>query len=687
MVSTVHHNGPNDSIMDILQGRERIVSYPGTSQFNGRGISACGLAAMNFARVLSELVHIHSKDTLIDLLRAITSKEVIEDIISICSGWSSDLHLDVEEIQQVPLFEKSLKLVATRYGPPKAKKFMRTLEYMQSLDSSSTVIITRPPEIIACTIIKGPDTDVFVIFDSHPRPSYPAGAGLILSTSINQAASRLASILPAADNQLLSLSGLQWQAQLLNNFSGHIFMSTGPPSDVRGMQKTVVESSLTVLRLRAEVAGLTQKNERLTKENETFEGDIQRLEDALSTERRKVASLQTSSKSVQSNSGRPLPAQLTNGTAGLLRGRGLPARLTNGIGGSSWEAIQRLEDALSADRRKVVPLQASSKIVQSSSGWPLPARLTNGTAGPSWNSPLNFSSSSSSSGKTLNNDRDRAADSWSSTFDAVKDDLGHEWGLDSLSAAAALELQQSFDVEDVQLRDQMQALAAALPHNFSCAICMEEQPVDNSVDLECNHSICRTCIRGHVCSKIEEHRFPILCPVCMTETNNRQPGAISGLLVQQIGVDEKQYAIWEEMELSQFSVLLHCRKCQRTVSVDKEEHGEARMLVCPLPECDHIWCKACQQSFTLGGPTHSCDGTSELDHLMKKSGWKYCPNCKIPVQRDGGCSHMTCISPGCNTHFCYVCGQNIVRSALRTDIQNAVAAHYRVCKLFDDPGE
>lgn len=78
MVSTIRLNGPNDSIVDILQGKERIVSYPGTSQFNGRGISACGLAAMNFARVLSDLVHVHSQDNMIDLLRAVTSKEVIQ---------------------------------------------------------------------------------------------------------------------------------------------------------------------------------------------------------------------------------------------------------------------------------------------------------------------------------------------------------------------------------------------------------------------------------------------------------------------------------------------------------------------------------------------------------------------------------------------------------------------------------
>ena len=102
-------------------------------------------------------------------------------------------------------------------------------------------------------------------------------------------------------------------------------------------------------------------------------------------------------------------------------------------------------------------------------------------------------------------------------------------------------------------------------------------------------------------------------------------------------------------------------RCQRSVHVDRQEYEESRMLVCPLPDCNHIWCKACQQSFTIGDPPHSCDGTSELDHLMKQRGWKYCPSmcpcyvtrrhlqsladCKTPVQRDGGCSHMTVRDP------------------------------------------
>lgn len=321
--------------------------------------------------------------------------------------------------------------------------FCNVLRYMQTLSSSATVIITRPPEIIACTKIKGSGMDVFVIFDSHPRPSYPSGSGIILSASIDQAAVRLASILPAADSSLLSQGGLQWQAQLLNNVSGHIFVSSGLSGDMREMQQSVIESSLVVLRLRAEVADLKKKNVRLTSENKVLEGDIQHLEDTLSVERKKVTSLQAYSK-------------------------------------------------LNLTQSKSVP--------------PILPRFTNAIAGPSRQAHPKYSTPSS--GENLVQDRD-APD---------------EWALDSISTSAALELQQFFDVEDMQLRNQMQALATTVPRNFLCAICMDEQPVDNSVVLDCNHPMCRACVRGHVCSKIEEHRFPILCPVCMTEQNNRQPG-------------------------------------------------------------------------------------------------------------------------------------------------------------------
>jgi len=135
--------------------------------------------------------------------------------------------------------------------------------------------------------------------------------------------------------------------------------------------------------------------------------------------------------------------------------------------------------------------------------------------------------------------------------------------------------------------------------------------------------------------------------------------------------------------MAQYSALLHCRKCKRSTIVDRQDLESTAVVACPLGDCTYMWCKACQQEITAaGGPQHSCDGSSELDHLMKKSGWKYCPSCKTPIQKDSGCNHMICPSPGCNTHFCYWCGKLIVRSALTKDVRSATAAHYKSCQIF-----
>jgi hypothetical protein len=45
---------------------------------------------------------------------------------------------------------------------------------------------------------------------------------------------------------------------------------------------------------------------------------------------------------------------------------------------------------------------------------------------------------------------------------------------------------------------------------------------------------------------------------------------------------------------------------------------------------------------------------------------------------------IQCFLSAIRSHFCYACGELIVKSALRTEIQTALAKHYRTCRLFDD---
>jgi len=116
---------------------------------------------------------------------------------------------------------------------------------------------------------------------------------------------------------------------------------------------------------------------------------------------------------------------------------------------------------------------------------------------------------------------------------------------------------------------------------FECGVCMDVQPEDDVTFLDpCKHNFCRNCIKNHIGSQLSERRFPILCPVCKAERSITNPGSVyptflkirnrkfysccasvvTDALVQQAGITEEQYNIWMELEMTRFSVPLHCRK-------------------------------------------------------------------------------------------------------------------------------
>ncbi|KIJ64841.1 hypothetical protein HYDPIDRAFT_153660 [Hydnomerulius pinastri MD-312] len=614
----------------LLAGRDRVISFAGTSQFRVQGVSACGLAALNFARIAFHQVE-RNKGNISNVLNEIGTRKTVEEIISICAGWSSDLHLEVEDICRVPIFARSLKLVSTKYGLPRPKHFKHVLQDMQTIKTSAVVIITRPPEIIACFKIADATSDktAFIVFDSHPRPTHPHGAGLSFSTSIEQTALTLSSILPV-DEGLLASPEFQWQAQLLANCSGHVFTSKNRPPDT---DESVIESSLAVLALRAEVEELKRQNKTLGAENERLETEVDGLKDAIRQEQRKVKQAAA-------------VAQETSKESRQLRSLGT---YSNAVAGPSR----------------------------------LPDITVNRVWQPNW--------WSSTGARSIFADNPPPVPATKPSTDELDEELAEKMQIDDFEIAShnhtlARQLQDQYNAEDEELRRQNAELRDHMQASFKCGICLEDHPEDDAAKVDdCAHMMCRVCLRGFLCSKIEEHRFPILCPICTAKGDERKPAVISGLLVEQVGITDEQYQIWIEMEMAQFSVILHCHKCNRSAFVDRQDHEDMQNIVCPLKDCNHVWCKACQQTIVMGGPKHSCDGSSELDHLMKERGWKYCPNCKTPIQKDSGCNHMMCISPGCNTHFCYVCGGMIVRSAVRQEVNGALSKHYEKCQLFEVP--
>lgn len=126
----------------------QIVSYSGISQYRAGGVSACGIAALNCVRIVltkERTEKLKDDDLVQDLLSQNTmevillvgcstshdiSSEYLQEIMSICFRWSSNVHLEIDtDIFRVPLFEKTLDLVASAYGTPKVENFTKMLRW------------------------------------------------------------------------------------------------------------------------------------------------------------------------------------------------------------------------------------------------------------------------------------------------------------------------------------------------------------------------------------------------------------------------------------------------------------------------------------------------------------------------------------------------------------------------------
>lgn len=593
---------------DVLLGRDRVISFAGTPQFAAGDVSACSLAALNFARITFHQAERY-QGNISDILTSLATRKMVEEIMSIRAGWSSDIHLDVEDICRAPLFDASLRPISTKYEPPRPDNFKHILQELRSFESCAAVVFTCPPEIIACFKIQDPlsDKTVFVVFDPQPRRSHPHGSGLIFSTSMTQTALNLSRIL-RSDNYISPVGG-GLQPQLLA--TGHVFIPKRQRLEVR---RATVDSSLPVRTLRAEVVELKRQTVNLTPE-------IQRLEaqaDVIRKERLKAEQAVKRAKELAEQ-----------GQDRRFSSVSPPAN--NAINSPKLPYIKRCVKP--KDSRNVV-----NDAPQSPQMRPTSPRMRS------------------------------------------SEDL-------SESIERALKLHCILDSQAAQ-----PSWPQAEPHHlikciFRCGICLDDVPKENVAQVEgCAHLICRNCLRDFICTKIEEHRFPLSCPICLASGGRQEPATITRSLVEQIGITEEHYRIWTEMELAQFSVVIHCQKCKRSAFVDRQDYDFMRNISCPLRDCNHVWCKECQQTIIPGGPKHSCDGSAELDRLVKRKGWRYCPSCKTPIQKVSGCNHLMCIVPRCNTHFCYACGGLIVRSALRDEVRHAITKHYNTkCLLFEVP--
>ncbi|EJD00190.1 uncharacterized protein FOMMEDRAFT_159840 [Fomitiporia mediterranea MF3/22] len=639
-----------NTLQRVLGGEECLCTHAGLSQYSRSGSpSACGLAAMNCVRYLLSLERQGMSSP--ELVNKMVTKESMENIMSICSKWTSDAHLEVEDILKTPLFKATLRHIRTDYGPAGQSTFeamLRRLGQLASQSASCAVVITRPPEIVMCMKIAHPQ-DLFVIFDSHPRKSHPDGAAFIFRGSLESASRHLSELFPVDARLLAPDSDLQWQAALLAHVSGHYFkLSRNDMRMSQEAEQAFLEANCSILLAKAEENEAKSCSALLSSENERLKTNLELMQDELEF----------------------LKAEKAARTAEL-------------------EELRELKKVLSSHAQVQSATACTSCLRDSENRVKYQSSVARSIFGNVYDTRNNFQNSIHSNDSRLaqNFELSEAISRTGSKGKRKEPLFPEDNGLE-----AAIRLQLEYQEENAALIAQMQRLQETFVQQmFDCRICMDQLPIDDVARLnDCEHLFCRSCIRQYISSKLEDRKFPIHCPCCSAEGDGDRRGSVSEALIHQIGISDQAYTIFNELQITKFSVPVQCRACNRSAFVDKLEFERTKVLFCPFPNCSYVWCKECQQEVDTSkdGPIHSCDGSEELTHLMSRTGWKNCPGCKTPTEKTEGCNHMTCGSPGCNTHFCYICGGLIIQSTQRDAIKTQVAAHYRSnCQLFHVPPE
>ena len=197
-----------------------------------------------------------------------------------------------------------------------------------------------------------------------------------------------------------------------------------------------------------------------------------------------------------------------------------------------------------------------------------------------------------------------------------------------------------------------------------CQICLDPKLVSESKC--CKFKSCSECMAGYLISEINsKNSIKIECPNtgCNREISHYE---ITHMLASNNRITLKKYL--QNVQNAKSLREPNCKACPQCSNpaklmpqtfLDKVKHrSRGQKIVCN--ECQHTWCFRCH------APWHenkSCKKYQKEVSSVKTWAKAYaagqknaqlCPKCKVWIQRNQGCDHMTCVN--CRTEFCYRCG-------------------------------
>ncbi|XP_014521574.1 probable E3 ubiquitin-protein ligase ARI10 [Vigna radiata var. radiata] len=196
-------------------------------------------------------------------------------------------------------------------------------------------------------------------------------------------------------------------------------------------------------------------------------------------------------------------------------------------------------------------------------------------------------------------------------------------------------------------------------HGKYCGICMDAKPGEEMFrNQNCSHLYCVDCIGGHVAAKIQENISMVKCPEPKCK-EVIEPENCRSIIPKEV-LDRWENALCENVVLESQKFYCPYKDCSAMMICDE---GEV-VTISECPHCNRLFCAQCKVSWHAG---LDCSEFNALKHdergredllvldLAKNKSWRRCPKCRFYVEKNEGCSHISC---RCGKEFCYACGSS-----------------------------
>lgn len=190
-----------------------------------------------------------------------------------------------------------------------------------------------------------------------------------------------------------------------------------------------------------------------------------------------------------------------------------------------------------------------------------------------------------------------------------------------------------------------------------CPICYEQEivtgddPLDEvTFEFECHHRFCVPCSCAMLRDAIKDNNLEmIVCP----EATCRQKVSDSDLSRLFASEPEiiKTLAKLRDLQLDKDNELL--RYCVKPNCEGKILAPNAKVSVVQCSRCRTKVCFRCREKWHRG----TCEDNRRKvyrRYFDDTKNYRTCPMCVTPIERTGGCNHMTCTF--CKFEFCWICG-------------------------------